>query len=242
MNVELNHIYNEDCLKTLQRMEDNSIDLICTSPPYNKGAHAKASDGKLWNAIIDYDSYDDSMPQDDYEEWQKTIIKECLRVLRPSGSLFYNHKDLIEDGHIIHPKWMYDFNVHQLIIWNRLATPNVGNRYFLPTTEYVYLVIKDAKKFKFNRNNACFNSCVWNLTAELNTKHPAPFPLKLVDNMICACTDEGDVVYDPFMGSGTTALACVKYKRNYIGSEISSTYVKMAQDRINEENMTLSLF
>ena len=101
--METNIIYNEDCLETLAKMEDNSIDLIVTSPPYNKNFYAPSSGAdKSWSALrgrqIPYDEYSDSMQPQDYENWQKKIISECIRVLKPSGSLFYNHKDILVRG------------------------------------------------------------------------------------------------------------------------------------------------
>ena len=101
--METNIIYNEDCLETLVKMEDNSIDLIVTSPPYNKNFYAPSSGAdKSWSALrgrqIPYDEYSDSMQPKDYENWQRNIISECIRVLKPSGSLFYNHKDILVGG------------------------------------------------------------------------------------------------------------------------------------------------
>ena len=101
--METNIIYNEDCLETLAKMEDNSIDLIITSPPYNKNFYAPSgATNKVWSALrgrqIAYDVYNDSMPPQDYENWQRKIISECIRVLKPSGSLFYNHKDILVGG------------------------------------------------------------------------------------------------------------------------------------------------
>ena len=91
--METNIIYNEDCLETLAKMEDNSIDLIVTSPPYNKGFYTKLTESENWHSAIDYDNYNDALEPKEYVNWQKKIISECLRVLKPSGSLFYNHKD-----------------------------------------------------------------------------------------------------------------------------------------------------
>lgn len=79
--METNIIYNEDCLETLSRMEDNSIDLIVTSPPYNKGFYTKLTENENWHSAIDYDDYDDALEPKEYENWQKKIISECLRVL-----------------------------------------------------------------------------------------------------------------------------------------------------------------
>lgn len=101
--METNIIYNEDCLETLAKMEDNSIDLIVTSPPYNKNFYAPSSGkSESWSAMrgrqIPYDVYNDSMPPQDYANWQKKIISECIRALKPTGSLFYNHKDILVGG------------------------------------------------------------------------------------------------------------------------------------------------
>ena len=98
--METNIIYNEDCLETLSRMEDNSIDLIVTSPPYNKGFYTKLTENENWHSAIDYDNYNDALEPEEYIRWQKKIISECVRVLKPRGSLFYNHKDnLVGGGH-----------------------------------------------------------------------------------------------------------------------------------------------
>ena len=96
--METDIIYNEDCLETLAKMEDNSIDLIVTSPPYNKGFYTKLTENENWHSAIDYDNYNDALEPKEYENWQKKIISECLRVLKPSGSLFYNHKDNLVGG------------------------------------------------------------------------------------------------------------------------------------------------
>ena len=96
--MEIDKIYNEDCLETLARLEDSSIDLIITSPPYNKGVYAKPQKGYIWNTTINYDNYNDALEPEEYVSWQKKIISECMRVLKPSGSLFYNHKDILVGG------------------------------------------------------------------------------------------------------------------------------------------------
>lgn len=101
--MKTDKIYNEDCLETLAKIKDNSIDLIVTSPPYNKNFYAPSSGAdKSWSALrgrqIPYDEYSDSMQPKDYENWQRNIISECIRVLKPSGSIFYNHKDILVGG------------------------------------------------------------------------------------------------------------------------------------------------
>lgn len=244
--MELNKIYNEDCLLTLGNMEDNSVDLIITSPPYNKGYYGQLSgnvEKKNWNQVINYDSYEDCMKPEDYERWQRNIISECIRVLKPTGSLFYNHKDIISQGLIVHPKWVYDFKVRELIIWDRSNYPQISDRYFLPITEYIWWIVKDPKNVYFDKEKSAYKSNIWRVNFEKNP-HPAPFPLKLINSIVASCSPQGGIIYDPFMGSGTTALSTINAGegRSYIGSEISENYCKMAEERIRNQESQLSLF
>lgn len=247
MNFE-NVIFNEDCLLTMKRMKQQGIkvDLIVTSPPYNKNKYASENNqSKSWSSLrgkqIAYDVYHDSMQQDEYEKWQKEVIKSCIDVLKPNGSLFYNHKDLSVNGLIIPPKWVYEFNVHQQIIWDRGSSLQNDPHYFQPITEYIFWIVKDPKNFFFDKQKSIFKNNIWRINAERN-EHPAPFPQKMVGNIINCCCKEGGIVYDPFMGSGTTAICALKNKCHYIGSEISEKYVSMAYKRINDEENQLKIF
>lgn len=247
--MDSNIIYLEDCMRTLLRIEDNSIDLIVTSPPYNKNAYASASgDTKSWSNLrgrqIAYDSYSDDMSPEDYEMWQKHLLEECMRVIKPTGSIFYNHKDVLVKGLCISPKWVYDFPLHQQIVWNRGSSLANDPHYFQPITEYVYWIVKDTKKFYFNKDESVFRQSVWNINFETTNPHPAPFPLLLASNIVKCASPEKGVVYDPFMGSGTTAIATLKIGggRTYIGSEISESYKRMAEERIKTFLSELTLF
>ena len=245
--MEIDRIYNEDCLETMARIPDNSIDLIVTSPPYNKGFYANknAKQSKVWNTLngrkIAYDSFSDDMFPWDYENWQKAVISECIRILKPSGSLFYNHKDIIYKGLIVPPKWVYDFKVRQQIIWDRQSSCMIDPHYFMPANEWIYWIVKDEKKVFFDKEKSSFRTNIWRMNVDKNP-HPAPFPYIMAANIINCCSKEGDIVYDPFMGSGTTALASVKLGRQYIGSEISEKYVQMANEKIKIEQSQLTLF
>ena len=239
--METDIIYNEDCLETLARMEDNSIDLIVTSPPYNKNFYATSKKDGNWHNVINYENYNDSIEPKEYENWQRKIISECLRVLKPSGSLFYNHKDILVGGGIVCPSYVYDFNVHQQIIWDRGSSLANDPHYFQPITEYIYWIVKDKKEFFFDKSKSAFRQNIWRMNVDKN-QHPAPFPYIMAANIINCCSKEGDIVYDPFMGSGTTALASVKLGRHYIGSEISENYISMANEKIRIEQSQLTLF
>ncbi len=236
--MELNKVHNENCLDTMARIKDNSIDLIVTSPPYNKGYWS--SNRSLKNGFktkarrINYEGYDDNLKPEEYSALQKKIIKECLRILKPSGSMFYNHQPIQQNHQEINPLFIYELRLKQTIIWNRKNTPKLDKSYFFPTIEYIYWLQKTKEsRTKFYRKKSLFNKVIWDINPDKKNDFPAPFPIELVNNCILSCTDEGDVVYDPFMGSGTTALACHKLNRNYIGSELGD--VSKIKKRINKE-------
>jgi site-specific DNA-methyltransferase (adenine-specific) len=235
-SITTNCIYNEDCLQTLSRMQDESVDLIITSPPYNKNHWLRnRSENNGGRRVIAYDSISDDMPHDQYVQQQKHVISECLRVLKPTGSLFYNHTDILHKHLTIHPTYVYDFPVKQVLIWDRTNTPKLGIEYFMPITEWFFWIkkSKDAKPL-FKRNQMSFMKNIIRIPPDTKNNHPAPFPLSLANNFLLGCTDEGGVVYDPYMGSGTTAIASVMNNRKYIGSEISDTYCALARKRIAE--------
>jgi site-specific DNA-methyltransferase (adenine-specific) len=235
--MEINKIYNEDCLVTMGKMSDCFVDLIVTSPPYNKGywsSNRNLNNGfKTKARRIDYENYCDNLNPKDYEEWQRKFIKECLRILKPTGSFFYNHQPIQKNHQEVNPLFIYDFPLKQTIIWNRKNTPKLDKSYFFPITEYIFwLQKKKDSRVKFNRKKALFNTNIWNINPDIKNKFPAPFPEELVNNCVLSCTDENDLVYDPFMGSGTTAKMALINNRNYIGSEISIEYCEIAEQRI----------
>lgn len=245
--METNKIYNEPCMDTLKRLPDNCIDCIVTSPPYNKSywsQNQNINNGfKTKSRNIKYGDFDDNLDPLEYEKQQIELLNECLRVLKDSGSIFYNHIDILNKHLTIHPKFIYNFPVKQIIIWNRKNTPKIDVSYFYPTTEYIFWIKKNQNSIpKFNRKNVQFQKNVWEINPETKNEHPAPFPLCLVANCIIATTNENDLIYDPYMGSGTTAIACVEYKRRYIGSELNKDYIDMTNKRLKPYLMQTKLF
>ena len=136
--MELNQIYNLDCLEGMKKMDSESVDCIITSPPYNKNsAGRKVSKSDSWSkAGISYGDFKDDMPENEYQEWQKNVLRECLRVLKKDGSIFYNHKPRIVNHRIIFPhEWLGEFIVRQMIIWNRKNSPVLEPIRFMPIVE-----------------------------------------------------------------------------------------------------------
>lgn len=249
--MEYNIIYNEDCLKTMAKFNNDTFDCIVTSPPYNKrSANRKPHKSDTWsngNSAIKYSHFSDDMPEEEYQQWQINIINECLRILKPSGSFFYNHKNRTINKGVISPyEWILRSNaiLKEEIVWDRKMIVEVDKVRFYPKTERIYWLIKDRVQPKFNEDFARLSD-VWELTPtqrEERNNHPAPFPEDISSRCICSTTDEGDLVYDPFMGSGTTAVSCLIYKRKYVGSEISPEYCDIAEKRIKPYLAQTTLF
>ena len=241
--LESNKIYCIDVLDGLRQLDDESIDLIITSPPYNKAGLNGIQKGKKWKGTIDYndDVSIDMMNENEYQEWQINILNECFRVLKKDGSMFYNHKNRIikGKGEISNPySWLIKtpFRVRQEIIWDRGSTNDVNRRRYLPCTEKIYWLTKSEKPNFDRKIDTPFKKEVWSFPFEKNTPHPAPFPLELPNNIIhcCKVDDAPLLILDPFMGSGSVAVSAIKYDCDYIGFEKFQEYVDMANKRIEE--------
>jgi len=237
----MNEIHNEDCMITMAKMADESVDLIVTSPPYNKWKNVRVQKNReeYWNRTnIKYDNYNDKMSDEDYEIWQINIINECLRVLKPTGTICYNHKDEIHNFTVKSPlQWIFKTNacLRQSVIWDRCGMQAYNPVRFYRLEEYIYILGHYNKKFKWNKDAAKYNS-IWRIPPNRNIHgHPATFPEEIVKRCIEAFTEENDIVYDPFNGSGTTTLVSKKMNRQYIGSDISKKYCDVALSRINDD-------
>ncbi len=233
----LNTIICGDAITEMKKLPDKSIDLIVTSPPYNlknsTGNGMKDGRGGKWQnaALVNgYATYDDNMPYDKYIQWQRDCLSEMMRLIPDNGAIFYNHKWRVQKGLIQDRREIIDgFPVRQIIIWRRKGGINFNAGYFLPTYEVIYLIAKP--KFKLAQH-ANAHGDVWEFMQEQKNGHPAPFPIPLIERIISSTTAQ--VVLDPFMGSGTTAIAARNLQRNFIGIEISQEYCDLAQRRLIE--------
>ena len=225
-----------DCLDIMREIESNSISCIITSPPYNKkGLIGKVKPGnQVWKKFnIDYNSYGDDLSEEDYKKWMVDVLNEMKRIIKPDGSIFFNHKPRRRQNKVHLPTDFIsqsDLDIYQLIIWNRLSSPNIRKDVLLPCTEHIYWLTKGKPKvFKENIGKE-FHSEVWVINPDRNTKHPAPFPKKLVENCMLLTTEEGDMCLDPFLGSGTSAIISKKLNRDFIGIEIDEKYVNLTKE------------
>lgn len=235
-----NKLYCGDNLEILKTFPDNCIDLIVTSPNYNnfRNKRTQKSRAEYWNRTnINYDVCSDKQTDEDYENNQIAIINEMIRVLKPTGTICYNHKDRIFNFEVKSPlEWILKTNAkyRQRITWDRCGMQAYNPVRFYRVDEDLYILGKEAKNFKWNKEFAKYLS-IWRIPPSKNTEgHPATFPEELVKRCIEAFCDEGDIVLDPYNGVGTTTRTAKKLKRNYIGIEISQTYNDIALNEINK--------
>ena len=233
----INQIICGDFLTIAKDMPDGCIGVTVTSPPYNiknsTGNGLKDGRGGKWkNAALvqGYSDHNDAMPHEEYVAWQRKCLEEMFRLLRDDGAIFYNHKwrvqgGLLQDRHDI----VQGFPVRQIVIWRRKGGINFNPGYFLPTYEVIYLIAKP--KFKL-APKANAHGDVWEFAQERNNPHPAPFPEDLIERIISST--KADVILDPFIGSGTTAVVARALSRNFIGIDIAPSYCEMAQRRLSD--------
>lgn len=227
-----------DCLEVMKSIPDWSIDVIITSPPYNKWAWSKnrnINNGfRTKSRCIKYWNFNDDLSPEDYEKQQKEFLNECIRVIKYTWSIFYNHIDILNNHLTIHPKYVYDYPLKQIIIWNRKNTPKLDKSYFYPINEYIFWIKKSVEsKPYFSRKNAIFQKNIWDISPATKNSHPAPFPIEIATNIILSCTVEWDCVLDPFSGSWTTWLAAKNTNRNFILIEKDEWYYNIAKQRLS---------
>ena len=215
-------------MELMKQIPDESVDLVITSPPYNLGGSFHTGN-KRWKA---YNEYVDNMPEELYQQWQVTFLNECFRVVKHNGSVFYNHKPRIRQGICIHPlQWIFKtrFFLKQEIVWKN-GSQNFDKIRFYPMSERIYWLVKDSKTKLFNSVN---KTDVWeDIKNNKRQKfHKATFPVEIPETII-KCFDNANLILDPFMGIGTTGLACVNTNRNFIGMELDEKYFQIAKERI----------
>lgn len=248
MSIETNIVYNENCIETLSKLPDGCIDMVFADPPFNVGKK--------------YEGYSDL--RDDYFEWQEQWIKECFRVLKDTGTFYLMTIDrnlpntlhsMSKFGKFINIiKWKNVSASHnKRAFW--MASQPIAM--YGKTDEYIFNTYAETRQTfeSWNKDRSgrmkgqlldiwddipfIYAGSVVHKEAILKpgTKkkaHLAQMPTKLVGRAINFSTNEGAIVYDPFMGSGTTAEACVKLGRSYLGSEISQEYIKIITNRLEK--------
>ncbi|PAF43318.1 site-specific DNA-methyltransferase [Helicobacter sp. 11S03491-1] len=244
---KMNQIYDHSS-EQMNEIPDNSIHLMVTSPPYNVSK-----------------DYDEDLSLNQYLEFLKNVFRETKRVLVEGGRVCINVANIGRKPyiplttHINTVMLELGFLMRGEIIWDKSASSGVSmawgsfksasNPVLRDTHEYILIFSKgDFKREKNNKNDSIskddfmqWSKSVWQFNAISAKKigHPAPFPIELPRRLIEFYSFEDDIILDPFIGSGTTAIAALQLNRNYIGYEINAQYLKLANKRITELKNTL---
>ena len=237
------------------------MDLVITSPPYNTSRKGSSLDNADIN--IRYDVFDDCRPNEEYIAWTNDIFNAFDKVLKSNGSILYN---LSYSSENISLMWLTvasimqntPFTVADCIIWKKqCAAPNSESPNKLTRIcEFIFVFCRKTELATFccykekgmvRQNGQQHYKNYLNFVEAPNNDencpiHKATFSSLLVRKLLSLYSKEGDVLYDPFMGTGTTAIAAIREKRDYVGSELSPRYCEWARNRIEVETAQLSLF
>lgn len=246
----INKIFTKNS-ENMDELPDYSAHLMVTSPPYNVGKE-----------------YDENLSLEEYTDLIKNVMKETYRVLVPGGRACINIANLGRKpyiplhSYIINDMLEIGFLMRGEIIWNKGSGAagscawgswkSAANPTLRDSHEYILVFSKEdfSRKRVKNRKDTItkeefleFTKSIWTLPTESAKKigHPAPFHIELPYRLIQLYTFENDVVLDPFIGSGTTALAAIKTNRRFIGYDIDPEYVKLANERIKKETSQKTL-
>jgi len=234
--MDLNTIKCMDCLEYLKSLPDECVDLIVTDPPYNI---SQKNDLKINGRVIkknfgDWDFGFNPVP----------VLAELRRVLKPKGQIY------VFCGTEQIPIYMREFidkwYFRNLLVWYKTnPPPRLSKTNFLFANEYIVYAIKDKGKPSLSTFNFSTQSTMHNtfISGSLQGKerlrekngisiHPTQKPLAILKKLISVSSKEGDLVLDPFMGIGSTAVACKELNRNYIGCELNPKYVECAKKRL----------
>jgi DNA modification methylase len=253
----MNKIYHHSSEK-MSELEDKSVSLMVTSPPYNIDINYgnKWIDGKIVNSKGK--KYTDNLEEEEYRLMIKKVIEETKRVLKDDGQLWFNIKNRYNNDNMTPPFWIMeyfqDMFLKNIIIWN-FDWGGSTNKRFCSRYEYVFFFTKHKSKYTFNLDDVKIPALnyrpdryksqlknptdVWKMSlvsgnSQERTEHPAQYPEELIERIIKAGTNPGDLVLDPFMGSGTTAVVAKKLGRDYVGYETEEEFIKISEKRLTD--------
>ena len=265
---EINKIYNEDCFVTMNNMPFK-VDSVITSPPYNTGNRVEYWNSKIINGSRvykkekRYDEYLDTKTNDEYIDWSIDLFQSYDKILKEDGCILYNISYGSENPETM---WLLiaeiikktNFTVADCISWKKTtALPNTTSKNKLTRIcEFIFVFVRKSEYLTFNTNKKVikisdkgqnFYDVFYNYIEAANNDgsnelNKATFSTELIRKLLLLYTKQNDLIYDSFMGTGTTANACVLEKRNYIGSELSKDQCNSATKRIAITKSQLSLF
>lgn len=266
--MEINKIYNEDCFLTMSNL-DIVVNAVITSPPYNTGgrieywSNKKINGNRIYSQQKRYDKYMDCKSSEEYIDWTVKLFDLYNKILEKDGCVLYNISYGNENPETM---WLLiseiikrtEFTVADCINWKKTnALPNTTSKNKLTRIcEFIFVFVRKSEYQSFNTNKKIlttskrgqsFYEVFYNFIEAPNNDvsndlNKATFSTELVRKLLVMYTKENDLVYDSFMGTGTTANACMIEKRNYIGSELSEEQCKYAEKRLFFQQSQPKLF
>lgn len=219
-------LWHGDCLELMKDIHDNTVDMVVTDPPYKiiTGGDSNGANSIRPKGILSGNrELMKSIP--DFTLW----LRECYRVLKDGTQSYFmvNSSNLLRLGNAIES---CGFKIHNLLVWEKNnCTPS---QFYMKNCEYVFFCRKGRAKYI---NDIGGSKTVHKVNNIIGKKvHPTQKPVELMEMYIKNSTNEGDLVLDPFMGSGSTGIACVNTERKFIGIELDDGYYNIARDRVNE--------
>ncbi len=220
--MELNKIYNIDCLEFMKTLPDKCIDLVLTDPPY----------GMEFRSNYRKEKYK-PIKNDNNLDWLPKFVEECFRIAKDNTHAYFfcsfHNIDIFKQA--IEKK----FIVKNVLVWVKNNT-GMGDLEGDYAPQYEFIIYARKGNLKLNEGRS---SNILQYSKTGNIHHPTEKPIDLFSFLIRKSTKEGETVFDGFLGSGTTAVSAKQLNRNYIGCEISPEYCKIAEDRIKSISNTL---
>lgn len=224
-------VVNGDCLDYLGQIPDNSIDLILTDPPYNIAQYSTGNINLPGRSALNNDLAEwDLIPFDPFD-----LLPDFKRIIKPDGNIFvFTSYNLIGKWH---EAFDSEFDTFQFFIWHKTnPAPKIFKNGFLNSCEMIACMWNKGHKWNFSdqRNmHNFFESPICMKPERLSEpKHPSQKPVRLLEHIVSIASNENDVVFDPFMGVGSTGVAALRNKRRFIGIEIEKSYFDAAEMRI----------
>ena len=229
--IELDKIYNEDCLEGMKRIPDGSVDLIVTDPPYDLESRGGGIHNKReYCDIIAENGLDNSIDE--------RYLEEMVRIMKAVNIYLFCNKNQLR----MYFNFFAQYNC-DLLVWHKTNPIPVINNKYLSDLEYIFFARDKGVPLygRYDMKSKVYQSQV--NKQDLNFYgHPTIKPLQLVQRLVYNSSEEGAIICDPFIGSGTTAVTCIKEKRHFIGFELNKEYYEKACKRIAAEKAQLTLF
>lgn len=229
--IKYGEVYTADSFQKIKEVPDQSVDVILTDPPYNLGVYSTGNIKMSWRA-----DFNNDIAHWDHETFEPAAwVGEFQRILKPSGNIFgFTSYNLLGDWHRA-----FDpvFDTFQFMVWHKTnPAPKLRRAGFLNSCELIICAWNKGHTWDFGKQSEMHNFiespiCMGHERVK-NPKHPTQKPIKVLEHLLRLGSKEGDLVFDPFMGVGSSGVAALKLGRRFLGFEKEAAYVVASVQRL----------